>query len=501
MNGYYSGGICTNCHHPQPVGGGTDATALPPGSMLHNQYYIGEPIGHGGFGITYIAWDTKNQFRVAIKELFPARELIRDENRRTTRVIPGREASFRKVLDCFQREAKMLIKLQSQEGVVHLYHFFEENNTAYYVMEFLDGEDLRNYLKRTGPMSWQTFSPFLFTILNALDQLHSIGLIHRDISPDNIFMTRDGQVRLIDFGSVRAYQGADHFTTFVKHSFAPWEQYLSEGKQGPWTDIYAMCVTAYYVLSGILPPPAPQRRMGEPTKPLEQVCPSIPPHVARAIAKGMAVDMNQRCQNVQELLCMLYPNARSGSRSTPAPAPSPVPPPPNFGAGKSSFASTIPAPVRPQPPKPPQAVPSSSPSPAVQPPDTRNSGILGWFSNLFSGSKKPPAPTASVNVVTITCKSGVFKDKSWVIAPNSYFRIGRNPGSEITYPGSTQGVSREQCVLFLSPQNGLMVRDDHSSCGTYLIFPDRQVKLERNQWYSAGSCWLCFGQQEQYWIQ
>lgn len=482
MMGAYAGGICTNCHRPMPAPGGSDPTALPPGYMLRNRYYIGEPLGHGGFGITYIAWDTQKNFRVAVKELFPAHEIIRDENRHTTRIVPGREANFRKVFDCFQKEAQMLIQLQEQEGVVHLYHFFEENNTAYYVMEYLDGEDLRNYLKRNGTFRWEALSPHLFTILNAMDQLHSTGLIHRDISPDNIFLTRDGGVRLIDFGSVRAYQGADHFTTFVKHSFAPWEQYLTDGKQGPWTDIYALSVTVYYSLSGVLPPPATARRMGEPVKPLGQLCPNVPPHVVQAIERGMAVDISQRCKNVQELLTMLYPQARvvsgNGGGSNAG------------GSAGNAFAG---------------GTGGDPPAPYVEieqnPESTRTTGVFGWFTSLFN-AKTPNGGTIMPQQqgVTISCQNGAFKGRSWVIYPNKPFRIGRNPGSDITYP-NILGVSREQCVLVLTAGNGLMVSDDHSSCGTYLIFKDRKVKLEKQQWYPASNCWLCFGQQEHYWIQ
>lgn len=301
-------GICAQCHRQPTNLKEASASALPPGYILHEQYYIGEVLGQGGFGITYTAWDLKNHRRVAVKELFPSKDVTRDPDHHGVSVREGQEAYFAQVSHCFEQEAMMLMRLQNQEGIIHLYHAFNDNQTIYYVMEFLEGVDLRKYLAAKGTMTWDVLAPILRILLQGLQKLHKEGLIHRDISPDNIFLTSDGNVRLIDFGSVRAYQGADHFTTFVKQNFAPWEQFLSNGKQGPWTDIYALSVTIYYALSGKLPPNASERRMMDEAIPLELLCPTLPKHVASAVMHGMAVLPEKRCQNVREFYHLLFPN-------------------------------------------------------------------------------------------------------------------------------------------------------------------------------------------------
>jgi len=273
-------------------------------------------LGRGGFGITYAAWDAKENQRVAVKELYPNMDVIRGSDQCSVLVKNGQEQYFSHVYRSFENEARTLMELQ-EDGVIRLYHLFNEYHTIYYVMEYLDGQDMRNVLKQNGPMSWSALAPILKTLLDALNRLHERGLIHRDISPDNIFITRTGKARLIDFGSVRTYQGNNNFTTFMKQNFAPLEQYKSHGRQGPWTDIYALCVTAYYALSGKIPPIAPERRLNDTTIPIGQLCPQLPHHVAAGLQKGMCVTIEGRCQSARELADMIFPgeNAVTGSRT------------------------------------------------------------------------------------------------------------------------------------------------------------------------------------------
>lgn len=282
-----------------------NSSVLPTGTMLRNRYRVEKLLGQGGFGITYSAWDMTTRNHVAVKELFPSHNVQRSENRKTVLIHHGQEDNFSHMRKSFEQEAQTLIQLQNQEGIVRLMHLFSENGTVYYVMELLEGEDLSHRLKRCGAMSWEQLAPILKTLLKALKQIHSVGLIHRDISPDNIFLTSSG-ARLIDFGAVRTYQGNDHFTAFIKHSFAPWEQYLTDGNQGPWTDVYALCVTAYYALSGQLPPPATERKVNDTLKPLEVLCPKLPRDVCGAINKGMAVQLGDRYQDMEQLYQALF---------------------------------------------------------------------------------------------------------------------------------------------------------------------------------------------------
>lgn len=274
-------------------------STLCAGTILRGRYRIEKVLGQGGFGVTYAALDAQAHQRVAVKELFPSRCVSRTEDRKTVRAHPGQESTFHHLQQSFEKEARILIDLQSQEGVVRLMHVFSENNTMYYVMELLEGEDLMHRLKREGAMRWEQMAPILKTIMNALEQIHAVGLIHRDISPDNIFLTEQG-ARLIDFGSVRNYQGEANMTAMVKRNFAPWEQFLSTGHQGPWTDIYALAVTAYYAMTGQLPPPATERRAGDKLIPLERIRPEIPREICAAIHKGMMVLPENRFQTVRQ---------------------------------------------------------------------------------------------------------------------------------------------------------------------------------------------------------
>ena len=275
-------------------------SSLCPGTMLRSRYRIEKVLGQGGFGITYSALDVKSRQRVAVKELFPSRCVTRAENHTTISILPNEEDIFQHMRISFEREAKILMQLQHQEGIVRLMHVFSENSTMYYVMELLEGEDLKHRLKRDGPLRWEQLAPILKSVMNALAQIHAVGLIHRDISPDNIFLSKNG-ARLIDFGSVRNYQSNQSMTVLVKQKFAPLEQFLTSGHQGPWTDIYSLCVTVYFVLTGQLPPPAPDRKLNDKLIPLESLCPDLPRHICAAIQHGMNVLPENRFQSVQQL--------------------------------------------------------------------------------------------------------------------------------------------------------------------------------------------------------
>lgn len=306
MCGTITGGRCSHCGRPPIPPEKRRADALPLGLKLHGRYWLGNVLGRGGFGITYAAWDTTANQRVAVKELYPSRDVSRGSDSCTVQIVGGQEEYFSQVYHCFEKEARTLMELQD-DGVVRLYHVFTDNNTIYYVMEYLDGQDLAGVLKQNGPMSWPALTPILKTVLDALNSLHERGMIHRDISPDNIFITREGRARVIDFGSVRTYQGTRSFTSFIKPNFAPYEQYKTHGEQGPWTDVYALSVTAYYALTGQLPPSAPDRRLNDNAVPVGRLCPQLPPHVAAGIQKGMCVSIEGRCQSARELSDLLFP--------------------------------------------------------------------------------------------------------------------------------------------------------------------------------------------------
>lgn len=291
---------CTACNKAPLAEVNRNVNALPLECFIHNRYYIGKVLGAGGFGITYMAWDSVNKCRVALKELFPCNDVFRSDNERTVSIVRGQKDYFEHVKQRFLDEARILASLGNYSEIINVYHLFADNNTAYYAMEYVDGEDLKTYVRKNGKMYWEQLKKIVENVVSQLMILHNHGLIHRDISPDNIFKTRSGQAKLIDFGSVRTYTGHKGLTTFLKHNYAPIEQYRENGHQGPWTDIYALSVSMYYLMSGKLPPKAPDRVMNDTVVPLCQLEPSVPENVSRVISKGMSVQPQNRYTTVKE---------------------------------------------------------------------------------------------------------------------------------------------------------------------------------------------------------
>lgn len=236
---------------------------LPYGTRLQDRYIIGRALGHGGFGITYIAWDDEEQSVVAIKEFFPHSLSMRNPGE--TEVYCYVSDSNRYYADGIKKmmdEGRKLSRFIDNENIVDVYDFFEENNTAYIVMEYLEGRDLKKYLEEVGgKLEPQAAIRIMLPVLNALADMHSDNLIHRDIAPDNIFICDDGRIKLLDFGSARlAVQDADRsLSVLIKAGYAPKEQYLSRSKQGPWTDVYAACATLYRIVTGEIPVSSTER--------------------------------------------------------------------------------------------------------------------------------------------------------------------------------------------------------------------------------------------------
>lgn len=287
---------------------------LPAQYLLGGQRYsIAGVLGSGGFGVTYQAWDRRDNCRVAVKEFFPRHLAARRQGSALMLVHPGMEAEFAHAKLRFQQEAGTLYELRKVREIIDVRCLFEENGTAYYVMELLEGQDMKGLLAARGVMSWEALQQATAMILRALNAVHGRQMIHRDISPDNIFMLRSGGAKLIDFGNARSYMSSSPLTKIVKTRFAPVEQFMDEGRQGPWTDIYSLSVTLYYALSGVLPPPSSERLIGiktgtgDPVKPLAQMRPDIPRHVADAVTKGMEVLEADRYRTVREMAGRMFP--------------------------------------------------------------------------------------------------------------------------------------------------------------------------------------------------
>lgn len=240
-----------------------EAIHIEPGTLLHDRYIVGRVLGYGGFGVTYIGWDGKLEQKVAIKEYMPSEFSTRMPGRSQVTVFHGdKNEQFHDGLKKFVEEAKHLAKFQNEQGIVKIFDSFEENDTAYIIMEFLDGETLTDYLKREKTIPEDRAVEMLMPVMESLRVVHEAGLLHRDIAPDNIFLTKSGEVKLIDFGASR-YATTSHsrsLTVIIKPGYSPEEQYRSRGDQGPHTDVYALASTLYKMITGKTPPDAMERR-------------------------------------------------------------------------------------------------------------------------------------------------------------------------------------------------------------------------------------------------
>ncbi|MBQ0012389.1 MAG: PASTA domain-containing protein [Clostridiales bacterium] len=236
---------------------------LSPGSILQDRYIVGKVLGYGGFGVTYLAWDGKLEQKVAIREYLPGEFSTRIPGQLEVSVFNGvKNEQFHAGLQKFVDEAKRVGKFQSEPGIVKVFNTFEENATAYIVMEYLEGETLSSYIKREGKIPEEQAVNMLLPIIQSLIHVHEEGLLHRDIAPDNIFLTNKGETKLIDFGASR-YATTSHsrsLTVIVKPGYSPEEQYRSRGDQGEYTDVYSLAATLYKMITGKTPPDAMERR-------------------------------------------------------------------------------------------------------------------------------------------------------------------------------------------------------------------------------------------------
>lgn len=251
--------LCSNCG--KPIAYTPKEHQLSPGKILEtgkeNAYLLGAALGQGGFGITYIALEKSVNRRVAVKEYFPVQCCQRVEN---GQVIPkpGMDSVFEGGRKSFLEEARMLSRQKNISSVVEVMDYFEKNGTAYLVMEFLNGTTLQQKIMREGVMPPEKLMDKLPKLLADMEELHRSGIIHRDISPDNVMWMPDDTLKLLDFGCARSMEDGKSMTVQLKHGFAPVEQYMTRG-QGPWTDVYALSATVYYCLTGKVPPMAPER--------------------------------------------------------------------------------------------------------------------------------------------------------------------------------------------------------------------------------------------------
>ena len=288
---------CPHCGYVSPKEQ-ENAAYLPEGTVLQNRYLLGRVLGQGGFGITYIGYDNTLDARVAIKEYYPGDIAQRTPGDKTVTPYTQASADYEHGKKRFIEEARTLARFSDFPGIVSVKDCFEEDNTAYMVMQFLEGIDLKEYLKRKGgKISPEEAVSILTPVMDALKEIHRAGIIHRDISPDNIFITTEGQIKLIDFGAARqSLGGGKSLSIQLKPGYAPEEQYRTHGNQGPWTDVYALAATLYRMVTGQVPPEA-MERMSYDTLEIPQ---ELPENIRTALQIGLAVRAPERYASVEQ---------------------------------------------------------------------------------------------------------------------------------------------------------------------------------------------------------
>ena len=293
--------------------------ALPPFTILNGRYLVGKTIGAGGFGITYLAMDLVLERRVAIKEFFMNDAMYRTKAYAVTvsTINRAQEEMYRASREKFEREAKILAHLNNMPGIVQVYDFFSENGTAYIAMEYLDGKTLGEYVReKGGRLSLEETKQILYPIMKSLDKVHKEGILHRDVSPDNIKFSEDGSPKLFDFGGAKLETNDDlSKIAYMKPGYTPLEQYSVNGDQGPWTDVYAMGATIYYCICGKKPPEAPERSCGKAPLSFEAVGMKISKAEENALRKAMTLRGDLRYQTMEEFWENLEKASQNGTEN------------------------------------------------------------------------------------------------------------------------------------------------------------------------------------------
>lgn len=278
---------------------------LYPGTVIADRYIVGTVIGHGGFGVTYVAWDTQLGIKTAIKEFYPV-GLVSRSSQTMDLIHMGADSDqeYQAGIDRFLAEAKTIAQFNKESNIVHVYDYLRANNTAYIVMEYIEGETLESYLKQypEEKMPVEMAVELAKKVAQALAVIHAGGTIHRDISPSNIMICENREIKILDFGAARLFtaEKSQSLSVILKPGYAPPEQYASRTKQDERTDLYALGAVLYRMVIGKVPPEALER-----TKEHDMTRPGIlrqdlPSWVDRIIMKAMALDPAERFHNASE---------------------------------------------------------------------------------------------------------------------------------------------------------------------------------------------------------
>ena len=300
------GGVCPRCGYDNTNGPASQPShTLPCGTILAGRYVVGRLLGQGGFGISYLAYNLTLELPVCIKEYFPSGAAMRSTTHSNMVLWSGGESAedLKRGRESFVKEARKAVKLMDLSSVVKVWDVFYENETAYIVMNYVEGETLKSWLiKRGAALDEKTCIDLLAPVMRDLVEVHARGIIHRDIKPDNLMLTPAGKLILLDMGAAKDLGGGSSQSSYIVASqgFSPLEQYNRNGNIGPWTDVYAMCATIYYCVSGKLLPTPTERISG-----IDVDMGRFSPAFARALEKGLAIRAEDRTQTMGELLAAL----------------------------------------------------------------------------------------------------------------------------------------------------------------------------------------------------
>ena len=413
--------------------------ALAEGLYLRERYVIKGILGRGGFGFTYEAYDEAEGKKCAIKEYFPKDAAMRLPDKRTLyQMSDAAEANYRDGMIRFNEEAQVLWKLQGVQSVVSVYDYFNENNTCYFVMDFIDGVTLKQLVKENGKLDYNVVKAIFFDVGTGLIQVHGMGVFHRDIKPDNIMLeAATGKAKIIDFGNaenIKRESGQEHYRMLTEY-FAPPEQYKADSEQGTFTDVYAFASTIFYALTGnYLPKPQDRYESGENIN-LEQV--GFPKKVSDALNKALRLDYKERTQTIYELLIELNWFA---------------------GGGYTKFPTDPPV----DPPKPPVDPPVDPPKPPVDPP---------------VDPPKPPRHPHPYIVIVSGDNAGTTVD----IPLDRGLVVGRTRNYAQVIFEQDEFISKKHCEVYYDSIEDALYVTDYSTNGTWV----NGYRLNRNQVYAV----------------